>query len=131
MHHSLHCYHKKVQCSSNKFPPNTVFFMNAVSLSLGLLAIFTNLSDAVTYLRLQRETFISIVLDCRKVTHFDSVLRMAFPTQSILYKPLQTSSFFFFFLQENLLKYPVDCHVTPIYKSSSLLVCPGFILAII
>lgn len=98
-----------------QIPPNTVFFMNAVSLSLGLLAIFTTFR--CSYLFETSEGNIHLyILDCRKVTHFDSVLRMAFPTQSILTNPCKLVFFFFFFLQENLLKYPWIAMLLPFIK---------------
>lgn len=97
-----------------QIPPNIVFFMNAVSSSLGLLAIFTTFR--CSYLFETSEGNIHLyILECRKVTHFDSVLRLAFPTQSVLTNPCKLV--FIFFSSIKFIEVSMDCHVTPIYKA--------------
>ena len=96
-----------------QIPPNIVLFMNAVWLSLGLLAIFTTVRCSYLFETLEGNIHLYI-LECRKVTHFDSVLRLAFPTQSILTNTCKLV--FIFFLQENLLKYPWTAMLLPFIK---------------
>ena len=64
-HHSLHCYHRKAQCSSNKFLWTQCFSWMQFR-CLWVCWPYLQPSDAVTYLRLQRETFISIFWNAEK-----------------------------------------------------------------
>lgn len=65
MHHSLYYYYRRVQCSSKKFLL-TCYFSRMRFPRLWVCLPCLQLSDAVIYLRLQRETFISLSWNAEK-----------------------------------------------------------------
>lgn len=99
MHHSIYYSYSRVQKLFQEVPPKALFLKNAVSLPLGVLAIFA--AFKCSYLGLQRETFIPLFL--QKIHKVWLLLDWVFPLIPLPTPENQCSTFF---PQENLFKYP-------------------------